>query len=207
MVGIRRPFAALALVLLALAAASSIRAQEVRERELRPAFDFTIIQTPVEIVSITLNGKDVLPGARITGNDDWLQGVSFKLKNISDKPLAYVDIGLRFPRPNGFVVYSLHYGVDLSRGETRRASSPPAIQPGQSLDLALTKERYQVFLNILAQGGASRSFDTALFYIEQVCFENEPDLIWEGGNLKRRDPNQVGKFNVLERYVLPIKQK
>ena len=208
MVGIPRPFGDLVLVLLILAAASlSILAQETRDRELRPAFDFTKIQMPVEIVSVRLNGKDVLPGEKIKGNDDWLQGVSFTLKNISDKPIAYVDIGLRFPQPNGFVVYSLNYGVDLSRGETRRESSPPAIQPGQSLELALTKERYQVFLNILAQGGASSSFDTAAFYIERVCFENEPDVIWEGGNLKGRDPNQIGKFNVIGRYILPIKQK
>jgi hypothetical protein len=203
-----RSFAHLALVLLILAAASlSIRAQEIRDRELRPAFDFTKIQMPVEIVSIRLNGKDVLPGEKIKGNDDWLQGVSFTLMNISDRPIAYVDIGFRFPQPKGFVVYSLNYGVDLSRGETRRESSPPAIQPGQSLDLVLTKERYQVFHNILAQGGASSSFDTVPYYIERVCFENEPDVIWEGGNLKRRDPAQIGKFDVIERYVLPVKQR
>ena len=34
-------------------------------------------------------------------------------------------------------------------------------------------------------------------------FENEPDVVWEGGKLKRRDPEQFTKFNVIERYVLP----
>jgi hypothetical protein len=208
MVSVLGRFAPRAFVFLLLAAASgAIRAQEMRNRELRPAFDFTMIQTPVEIVSIKLNGKDVQPGEKIKGNDDWLKGLSFTLKNVSDKPIAYIDVGLQFPQPRGFVVYSLNYGVDFSRGEARTESSPPAIQPGESLDLVLTNERYQVFLNILDQGGASSSFETAPYFIEKVCFANEPDVIWQGGFLKRRDPNQVAKFDIIGRYVLPIKQK
>lgn len=208
MVGILRRCAYGAFVFLIFAVSSgSILAQEIKDRELRSAFDFTGIQMPIEIVSIRVNGKKVAPGEKIKGNDDWLKGLSFTLKNVSDKPIAYVDIGLKFPQPKGFVVYSLNYGVDLSRGTPRRESSPPAIQPGESLDLVLTKERYQVFLNILAQGGASSSFDIAPYYVHKVCFDNEPDVIWESGNLKRRDPNQIGKFDVIERYVLPIKER
>jgi hypothetical protein len=104
MVSIPRPFTHLALVLVILTAASLlIHAQERRDRQLIPAYDFATIQMPVEIVSIRLNGKDLLPGEKIQGNDKWLQGVSFTLKNISDQPLAYVNIGLKFPLPDGFV--------------------------------------------------------------------------------------------------------
>jgi len=195
-----------AVMFFILATSGSTFAQQLMDRELQPAFDFTNIQMPVEILSIKLNGKEVQSGEKIKGDDDWLQGLSFTLKNISDKPIAYVDVGLRFPQPRGFVVYSLNYGVDYSRGQMRGASTPPAIPPGETLDLVLTKEKYPIFQRILAQGGASSSFDTATYFIGRVSFENEPDVIWEGGNLKRRDPNQFTKFNVIERYVLPNKQ-
>jgi hypothetical protein len=208
MLGILRRRAYGVFVFLILAAGSgSTLAQEIKDRELKPAFDFTRIQMPIEIVSIRLNGKEVQPGEKIKGNDDWLKGVSFTVKNVSDKPIAYVEIGLQFPQPNGFVAYSLNYGIDLSRDTPRRESSPPAIQPGEKLDLVLTKERYQVFLNVLARGGASSTFEVAPYYVDKVCFDNEPDVIWQAGNLKRRDPNQIGKFDVIERYVLPIKEK
>lgn len=196
-----------AVLFLCLATASvPVFAQQVRERQLTPAFDLINIQMPVEIISMKLNGKEVKPGEKIKGDDDWLKGLSFTLKNISDRPIAYVDIGIRFPHSRGFVVYSLNYGVDYSRGEPRRTYSPPAIQPGETLELVLTKEKYSVFLNILAQGGASRSFDNAPYYVERICFEDETDVIWEGGYLKRRDPNKIAKFNVTERYVLPARQ-
>ncbi len=207
MIGIPRPFARLLLVFIVLVAASiSIAAQEIRDRQLSPAFDSAKIQMPVEIVSIKLNGKEIQPDQKIKGNDDWLQGVSFTLKNISGRPIAYVNVGFKFDLPNGFVVSSLPYGVGLFRGEPRRESSPPAIWPGESIDLVLTKERYQSFHYVLAQAGAPRSFDIAPYYIETVCFDNEPDVIWQNGYLKRRHPTDPYKFDVIGRYVLPAKQ-
>jgi hypothetical protein len=208
MVSIPRPLAHLALVLSLIATASiSIHAQELRDRQLIPAYDFATIQMPVDIVSIKLNGKDLRPGEKIQGNDRWLRGVSFTVKNISDQAIAYVNIGLKFPLPNGFVVYALNYGVDLYHADSRRESSPPPIEPGQTLELVLTDERYKSFLYVLDQANAPSSFDTASYYVEMVCFENQPDVIWQGGFLKRRHPTEILRFDIIERYVLPNKQK
>ena len=207
MAGTLRDLALGAALFSVLAAApASAFAQQVRERELRPAFDFTKIQMPVEIVSVKLNGRAVEPGEKVMGGDDWLRGLSFTLKNISDKPLAYVEVGLRFPHPEGFFDYILYYGVDSSRGEHRREQSPPAIQPGGAVDLALTNEKYPGFLRLLDRVGAARSFDTAPYYVSRVCFEGEPDIMWAGGMLMRRDPNQPAEFKVVGRYAPPGKQ-
>jgi hypothetical protein len=182
-------------------------ARQVRDRELRPAIDFAKIQMPVEIVAVKLNGEDVRPGEKIPGDDDWLRGVSFTLKNVSDKPIAYVAVALQFPQPEGFVAYLLSYGVDLSRGDHRRGFSPPAIEPGATVDLALTKEEYPSFLRILDRGGAARRFDAAAYYVDRICFEGEPDIIWAAGMLKRRDPERPTEFKAIERYALPARQK
>ena len=201
-----RRFAHAAFVLLILAASSgSMLAQEMRDRMLVALSDYAPIQVPVEITSIKLNGKELRAGETVKGDDDWLRGVSFTVKNISDKPLAYVGIGLRFPIQNGIVVYGgLNYGVNYAHGLSRTESSPPAIRPGESFDLVLTNRRYESFLYVLAQGKPT-SLDVATYYVMTVCFENEPDVIWEGGFLKKRDPHQFSQFNIVERYVLPNK--
>jgi hypothetical protein len=196
---------AIALLFLGVSA-TSLLAQDVKNRELKPEFDFTTIQMPVEIVSIKLKGKELRPGEQIKGDDDWLQGLSFSLKNISGQPISYVAVGLRFPRANGIVVYVLSHGVDLSYGQPVTELLPPALKPGETLDLVLTKEKYASFLRILAAGEGSKSTETVPYHIARVCFENDRYLIWEGGYLKRRDPNLPGKYNVVERYVLPAKQ-
>lgn len=195
-----------AILLVSIAACAF--GQELRDRELRPAIDFTTIEMPVEILSIKLNGKDVAPGEKVKGDDDWLKGVCFTVKNISDKPIAYVAMGLYFEPPKGparSVGFFLSYGVDYSRGLPRSGSSPLPIQPGQTVDLVLTDELYPNFLHILSSGGMPRSFQVVPYYVDRVSFEDDPDVIWEGGYLKRRNPTVLGKFDIVERHKLPKK--
>jgi hypothetical protein len=186
-----------------------ISAQEMRDRELKPAFDFTTIQMPVEIVSIKLKGTEIAPEQKIKEDDDWLKGISFTLKNISDKPIAYVEVGLHFEPPLGaarVIVFVLSYGVDYSRGLPRSGSSPLPIQPDQTVDLVLTDERYPKFLEILSLDGMRRSFDVVPYYVARVCFEDDPNIIWERGYLKRKNPAFPGRFEIIERYKLPTKR-
>lgn len=182
-------------------------AQQMRDRRLVYAYDLTNIQMPVEILSIKLKGREIQTGEKIQGDDDWLRGLSFTLKNVSDKPIAYINIGFQFPTSRGVVIYHLDYGVDYAHGDKRSSSSPPVISPGETLTLVLSPERYQVFQRMLSQAGASASFDTAPYFVEKISFEDDPDVIWAGGALRRRDPNNFWKFNVMERYVRPNRQK
>jgi hypothetical protein len=197
------PFA----VCLMLVASGPTFAQQVRDRELVSLYSYSPTQMPIEIVSIKLKDRDFRPGEKIKGDDEWLEGLAFKIKNVSDKPISYVEFLLQFRRPARVVAYSLNYGVDCERGERRRESSPPAIQPGETLELALTKAKYASFLFVLKQGEVPPDFDTASYFLGAICFENEPDLMWGYGNLLRRDPNVPFKFNTVEPYVLPAQQQ
>jgi hypothetical protein len=202
------PRSILTAAVFGFAMVASAPAQELRDRELKPAIDFTTIEMPVQIVSIKLNGSEVAPGQKIRGDDNWLKGVSFTVKNISDKPIAYVAMGLRFEPPPGgarLVVFNLSYGVDYSRGLPRSGSSPLPIQPDQTVDLVLTNERYPNFLHILGMGGMPLGFDVVPYYVERVSFEDNPDVIWEGGYLKRKNPAFLHRFDSFERYKLPTK--
>lgn len=197
-----------------LAATGSAFAQQVKDRQLMPAFDFANIQMPVEILSVKLNGKGIEPDDKIRADEDWLRGLSFTLKNVSDKPIAYVAITLQFSypedsaRPERVVGYFLSYGLDItSERPSLWKNAPGAIQPGKIVNLVLSNEKYPVFLNVLGQGGMTPDVSTAKYYVHSVAFENEPDIVWQGGNLMRRDPNDPNKFNVVERYNLPAKRE
>lgn len=191
---------------LILAVTGSTFAQQVRDRELVSLYSYSQSQMPIEMVSIKLKDQDFRPGEKVKGDDDWLHGLSFRIKNVSDKPLSYVEFVIQFKRPERVVGYSLHYGVDSERGERRMDHSPPAIQPGETLDLALTKQNYTSFLYVLEQGEVPRDFDTASYYLAKICFENEPDMMWAWGNLRQRDPNVPYKFNTIGPYVLPTQR-
>ena len=213
-----RTLAGLAIVLSILAAASLSTqaqelqakdpAQELKARQITWVYDVSTIQMPVEIVSIKLNGKDIAPGEKIQGDENWLKGIAFTLKNISDQPISYVNVAFKFPLPNGFVVVIvLNYGLNTALGEIRRQPVPAPIQPGQTQELAFTKERWDSFLNVLAKAKAPRDFDTAPFYVETVCFDGQPDVIWQLGYLRRRHAVEFGRFDPIQKYFLPVKDK
>ena len=206
----RLTFNAALFLILALCGGAT-RAQEMKERELKPAYDFSKIQMPVEFVNIKLNGASFEPGQKIQAGDDWLQGVSFTLKNVSDKPIAYVEVGLQFRHaadPRDYTVYILNYGLDQAHGRVDSApqAAPRPIQPGETVELVLSKDKYPGFQKILSGSGVSGSVETAAYFADKIFFEGDPDTMWRGGKLLRRDANDLYKFNVIERYSLPSRQ-
>src|SRR5215467_10979581 len=57
----------LTTVIFSLAVVASTPAQELRDRELKPAFDLATIEMPAQLVSIKINGTEVAPGQKIKG--------------------------------------------------------------------------------------------------------------------------------------------
>lgn len=202
-----RTLVQVAVILTIVTAASfSTQAQELKDRQLTWAYDYSTVQMSIEILFITLNGMEVRPGEKIKGDENWLKGLTFKIKNISDQPISFLNIHFTYTKPNGFVSASaVRYGTN--HGDIRRGPPQPSIQPGETKELVLTKELYDSFLYVLAQAKVSSDFDTAPFYIERVCFEKQPDVIWRGGYLMRRHAVEYDRFDLMQKYFLTVKEK
>lgn len=194
------------LIVVLMTISGSAFAQQLRERQLKSAYNFAPAHLPVEIVSIKINEKDIQPDEKIMGDDTWLQGLTFQFRNVSGRPVSYINVVLRFPTEKAVLGYFLNYGVDSSNGEKRRREHPLPIQPGQTVDLTLTKQKYPGFLFILDQGKVPHNFDVANYYIETVCFEDDPDLIWQGEHLRRRSASSVYTFDDVGLYTRPASQ-
>ena len=200
-----RTLAQVAVILTIVTATSFLtRAQELKDRQLTWAYDYSTVQMPIEILSMTLKGNEIRPGEKIKGDENWLKGLTFKIKNISDQPISYLSVHFKFPMPNGFVsAAALDYGIR----ESHIRKGPPSIKPGETKELVFTKENYDSFLYVLGQAKVSSDFDTAPFYIERVCFENQPDVIWQAGWLMRRHGVEYNRFDRMQKYFLPVKEE
>ena len=51
----------------------------------------------VEIVDITVNGKSITPGHSFTAGEDWLDTLSFRIRNVSGKTISSFGFGVGFP--------------------------------------------------------------------------------------------------------------
>lgn len=165
------------------------RAQLSKERRIKK-LDWP--KEPVKIEKIQVKGKAIGLGTPFTEEDDWLSGLTIKVKNISDKPIVFLDIAINFPRPDSQEPeardHILYGQYPLAPGETAPdgpAVAEPPIRPGETVELALSD--YEGTRRFLNQSNYLASITALEIDISDVYFDQNTK--WSGGQIFRRDPN------------------
>jgi hypothetical protein len=199
---------ALALLLVVTLTCLSGQAQESRLRVISQAPVEASRQSPIQIVSVKFKGEAIEPGRRFLADDDWLTGLTFKVKNVSDRPISYVAISLRVPtaagRENKFSEFVGPYRYGCPPGfsclpEATRFQKE--IMPGETQDVVVAERTYKNLTAALAQSGASIPIVAAEYDIDSVVFD--ADTRWSRGFLFRRDPSEPNTYRMVDKYELP----
>ena len=163
-------------------------------------------QSPVEVVSVRVKGEAVEPGRRFTAGDDWLLGLTFRVKNVSDEPLIFVGLSLRFPTAadkSKSVQLSGPLGYGCWPGFPCRPDangSYKEILPGEVQEIELMAARYEGLSGALAKVGAALPVESAEYDIDNVFFD--ADTMWSRGLLFKRDPAKPDEFKMMGKYEL-----
>jgi hypothetical protein len=177
-------------------------AQQVKQRVVQrvPYRD-----QPVEIVAVKVKGVPIEPKQEFDGDNDWLNGMTLTLKNISDRPVAYVSVlvgapyGQRNDRTNAGAV--LHYGArSLRPGENYPAGfiKPEPLAPGQKVDLVLAERERDQLQSYLEEKNASSDITELNVRLYEVFFEGDSDTMWSTGRMLRLDPNNPDRWIPVE---------
>ncbi|MGB7923421.1 MAG: hypothetical protein WCF57_09270 [Pyrinomonadaceae bacterium] len=155
---------------------------------------------PLRIKAI--NGKKgaITIGKKFLDDDDWLQGLSFNVENISGRNIIYIEIELDFPKSNDDpppLVYPIEYGYMPLLDGSLAANAPTPIKPGETLDLRLSDSEYATLLKVLEKLGYPKSIRQAVFTIRHVIFDDL--LMWSTGRLMRRDPDDPRRWVPIDR--------
>lgn len=176
-------------------------AQQTQERLIKKeAFP----EEPIAISGIKVKGNSVWFRQKFSAEDDWLQGLTIKIKNRSGKAIVFAEIMLRFP-PSGSSPQELPSRYSLTYGQFPQPFSEPTtpsqqltLQPGDKVDLVLTDyDRLREFLN---QTGKAASIKEIEISIGDVIFSD--GLMWSSGHILRRDPSDPNKWNIISRPKL-----
>ena len=167
-------------------------------------------QSPVEVISVSVKGKAVEPGHPFAAGDDWLAGLTFRVRNVSDRPVSFVDISLRVPAADRHkkgsvsLVGSVRYGCWPGFPcYPDAAGSSGEIMPGETRDVELTEARASGLLAAFARLGAAMPVESLEYDIDSAFFD--ADTQWSRGLLFRRDPSEPGTYKMAGKYVLPKK--
>ena len=132
------PLVALALVILGIPVIKnpSYASQESEEREIKIV---RAINHPVTIKQVR-NAKSTR----------FLKDVEIEIKNITNKPIYYVSLYIRFPdikvESNGYYAFGLHYGdMRFDRLDERASPQDQPIPPGGTVTLTVPSSIWEGF--------------------------------------------------------------
>jgi hypothetical protein len=161
--------------------------------EMRP-----FSNAPVKIITVKTKAGEVKVGNKFKDDDDWLKGLTFKVENVSNRPINYISAVVIFPKPGAQGEENIPYGEGIIYGVSPLdpPSSTPKEQvqflpPGESIELSLNDKSYEaskIFLNRLKYPESINHIELS---IQEVGFED--GTVWSGGEFWRRDPNKPGK--------------
>ena len=180
--------AVIAVVLLcsALALAVPPRSRTVKK--------FSWPEAPVEVVAVMVNRKPVTFDKAFPERDQWLGGLTVRIKNTSARRVSWVRVALKFLKDEApgsglsdFMTYGIgHYDIEKLQG------GGPPLKPGETAEVSYSWEQYQSVREILDGMSYPRSITRVEVSVDKVIFEGDTDLMWIEGKMNKENTDRPG---------------
>ena len=175
---------------------SSPQAQGQNQDTQRVVEEMLLKNEPIEIAELKLKDKRVNVGQPFLSGDDWLERMTFKLKNTSGKTLRRVELELEFPEVklnNATFLFTIHYG-QIPGVPDPDSTEMPSVQPDKTFEMKFDDRTYTSLRQRVLQGV---SVTKARVRISTVIFTDGTS--WHNGFWHRQDPNNPRKWIMIER--------
>ena len=142
--------------------------------------------TPFKIKNIKTKKGEFLIGQKLVDEDDWFNGLSVVLENVSGKTITYLGAGFLFPGQSGEgeksppLYKSLSYGHHPGApGEAVLNIQPLALKPGEKFTVTLSEVDYDEVITNLKRLEYSQSIKAIKFHLMEIYFSDGTG--WAGG--------------------------
>jgi hypothetical protein len=175
-----------------------LRSEVASQGQERLVADKSRSDAPVKITLIKTKKRRLENNKKFLDDEDWLQGLTLRVVNRSDKTITYVGIQLIFRRTedqeSGLdAVWPLNYGFDpfrLNPGDIIPSPQVAAILAGSEAEIALSEIEYNEVKEFLAEAGFPPSRKRIELDIIKIGFSD--GTAWNNGHMFRRDPSSMG---------------
>lgn len=159
---------------------------------------------PIAITLIKSQAGELKPGKALNAGEDWFRGLTFSIRNDSEKPINYIGLSIRFPRPKGQngeldFVEPLDYGASPIPYEDGRVpiNTAEPIMPGASVELKLTDAEYSEVRAFLSESKYPKAIKKIRVTVQMLGFVD--GTIWLGGRTYVPDKDRPGRIVPLEK--------
>ncbi|HQZ97065.1 MAG TPA: hypothetical protein PLP21_12160 [Pyrinomonadaceae bacterium] len=154
---------------------------------------------PITIEKVRVKDRSISFQDSFIESEDWLNGFSFQVKNISKKTIVYLDISLVFPQdefgnPTKPASEVLRFGkfpkADSDLGKID--SNLPTLAPGESVTLYV--KSYLELQKLLEYAGHPKNISDVTIRLERVVFSD--GTMFSAGKTLTRDPGDPERWRV-----------
>ncbi len=150
---------------------------------------------PVLVTDLTVNGTQHEINRKVTAGEDWLNGLTFKSKNISNKNIVFIYVSLLFPEAKAITgtlfAFDLRYGAD-PRLEAGSTTEKP-IKPEEEAEFVVSDASYQnLKRGIETRITPIKNINSVQIDVVRVIFDD--DTAWATGTFMHRDPNNPKRW-------------
>lgn len=166
---------------------------------------------PLSITTIRNLRGIVEFGKTFSADDDWFKELTVSVKNVSGKDITYIDIGLRFIRPENQakeppLVHTISHGDRLS---ALKRIAPPidfkSSSEDSGIDIKLPDHAYKSIKLMLENLGYPPNIKRINIYIENVLFSD--GTAWASGTWFKRNPIDPEKLIPIEQSQVTTPQR
>jgi len=103
----------------------------------------------LQIVNVKVGGEPITISQPFKATDDWLNALTFTVKNISGKRINLFGFGVAFPEinPDGHTpMFSVTYGANYSSNDS---SARKPLSPDEEVDLKLPEDQLEIMRRVL----------------------------------------------------------
>jgi hypothetical protein len=142
----------------------------------------------IEIQGINLGGKSIAIGESFSADEDWLQDLMFRVKNLSDKDLMGIQITLILPELKKPIQVPYVSGC-------RHDKNQPCIRPGDEVEIRIPAIKlYDWVKSVVATETELSKITKATIY--HVIVSLPGDITWSSGCVKTKDPGNACPVHV-----------
>lgn len=143
---------------------------------------------PVVIEGVKVKGNPVNINSKIISDESWLNGLSFKVRNISNKNIVYISLEIIFPETKTdqpVLAFPLRYGTKPL--QPNQASNLNSLVPNQETEFIISGSQYENIKRFIEHRTPVANINAATIDVVFVMFAD--DTGWATGSFMHRKPD------------------
>jgi hypothetical protein len=150
-----------------------------------------VVKPQIKIKDLKVGERNIKSNEVFADSSDWLGRASFKVENVSEKPITYMLIYAWLPETKStgsVMVYQIAYGIF---NPTRPMGAPFLLNPGDTFDISLADE-YTKIESFVSSRHPISSIQKVRLEVGFLIFDD--DTAWSAGAFLRRESDDPNRF-------------